>query len=209
MENRVSIHILSRALEFDSRRLLVTTHLLASGASSPAATIALARALSGLEVDRRAEDFHCALFFLDTMLVLTEELLVIAYPHSIDVIVPLVLVVSTIALVLHVLAERAATGLCQKCRPVEILSVLGQHLEVDEVGELVANHGAVDEDVVLFLHQLAECVDVERASDAREELRILQVGRKLVERLRRAAERHVKTVKFCHLIVRDGRHFFL
>ena len=118
------------------------------------------------------------------MLVITEELLFVAYPHYIVVILPLVVVVSTIALVLHVLAVRATTGLCQECRPVEVLSVLGQHLEVDEVGELVANHGAVDEDVVLFLHQLAECVDVERASDAREELRILQVGRKLVKCLR-------------------------
>ena len=184
MENRVSIHVLSRTLEFDSRRLLVTPYLLASGASSPAATIALARAFGGLEVDRRAEDFHCALFFLDTMLVITEELLFVAYPHYIVVILPLVVVVSTIALVLHVLAVRATTGLCQECRPVEVLSVLGQHLEINEVGELVANHGAVDEDVVLFLHQLAECVDVERASDAREELRILQVGRKLVKCLR-------------------------
>ena len=85
---------------------------------------------------------------------------------------------------LRVFAECAATGLSQECRPVEILSVLRQHLEIDEVGELVANHGAVDEDVVLLLHQLAERVDVKRASDAREELRVLQVGRELVERLR-------------------------
>ena len=160
-------------------------------------------------VDSRAKAFNCASFLLDALLIITEKLLILTRTHSIDEVVPLVVVVSTITLVLHVLAERAATGLCQECWPVEILSVLGQHLEVDEVGELVANHGAVDEDVVLLLHQLAERVDVEWAADAREELRILQVGRKLVERLRRAAERHVKTVKFCHLIVRDGRHFFL
>ena len=39
----------------------------------------------------------------------------------------------------------AVAGLRQKSRPVEVLGVLGQHLEVDEVGELVADHGAVDE----------------------------------------------------------------
>ena len=43
------------------------------------------------------------------------------------------------------LLYRAVAGLRQKSRPVEVLGVLGQHLEVDEVGELVADHGAVDE----------------------------------------------------------------
>ena len=47
----------------------------------------------------------------------------------------------------------------------------------------MANHGAVDEDVVLLLHQLSECVNVQWAAYASEKLRILQIGRELVKRL--------------------------
>ena len=69
-----------------------------------------------------------------------------------------ILIVTTASL--YAFSEGAVAPLGQKGRPVEILCVLGQHLEVNEVGELVADHGTVHENVVLLLHQRAERVYV-------------------------------------------------
>ena len=69
-----------------------------------------------------------------------------------------ILIVTTASL--YAFSEGAVAPLGQKGRPVEILCVLGQHLEVNEVGELVPDNGTVHENVVLLLHQRAERVYV-------------------------------------------------
>ena len=54
-------------------------------------------------------------------------------------------------------------------RPVEVLRVLGEHLEAGEVGVLVANHLAVDKDVVLLVHELSESLHIERSAHAHKQ----------------------------------------
>ena len=73
-------------------------------------------------------------------------------------------------LVVTTLSVATLAGLGQERGPIEILGVLWQHLELDEVGKLVANHCAVHQDVVLLEHELAECVDVERAAETGKKL---------------------------------------
>ena len=63
----------------------------------------------------------------------------------------LVLVIA--ATLLHdTLSQGLSAGLGHECWSIKVLSVLRQHLEVDEVCELVPDHGTVHEDVVLLLH---------------------------------------------------------
>ena len=96
--------------------------------------------------------------------------------------VVLVLIISATPLQ-STLLESLSAGLGHERRPVKVLSVLWQHLEVYEVCELMPNHGAVDEDVVLLLHQLSERVYVQWAPNTGKQLRILQISCELVEGL--------------------------
>jgi hypothetical protein len=70
-----------------------------------------------------------------------------------------------------------------------------QHLEADEVGVFVADHGAVNEDVILFVHQLLERVHVQGPPHAHKQLRVFQVRVEFVKRLWLRAVRKVQIVK--------------
>lgn len=54
--------------------------------------------------------------------------------------------------------------------PIKVCGMLRKHLEADEVGVLLADESAFDEDVFLLEHQLAETVQVERPSHAHKQL---------------------------------------
>jgi len=56
------------------------------------------------------------------------------------------------------LPEGVTRHLALEGRPIEVLGVLGKHLEADEVGIFKADKGTVHKDVALFVHQLAETV---------------------------------------------------
>ena len=48
--------------------------------------------------------------------------------------------------------------------------MLGQHLEAHEVGVLEADLTAINEEVILLKHQLAEAVHIDRPAHAEKEL---------------------------------------
>ena len=130
LSNRV-IHAFSSAFQIDLWRCFP----LALG------LIARSRAAStGLNIDGLAHSIHRSLSSLN--------LRILSFSAPIDdkfIVHPsiiLILVVTTTAL-LNALSEGASAGLREERRPVEVLCMLGQHLEVDEVGELVTYHGAV------------------------------------------------------------------
>ena len=83
------------------------------------------------------------------------------------------------ALAIPAVSDRG--GITLKTRSVEVLGMFWQHLETHEIGVLVSDCFTVDEDVLLFVHQLSERVLGEGAAHAHEQLRVLQVRVELVE----------------------------
>lgn len=74
----------------------------------------------------------------------------------------------------------------------------------DKVGELVADHLALDQEVVLVVHELLERPNVNRTFDSDEELRALEIRREPVELTRLAAVLVVHFVElFAILLVRS------
>ena len=86
----------------------------------------------------------------------------------------------------------------------KVVRVLRKALEADKVGVFIADCLAMNQEVVLFLHQLLEYWFVKRASHSNKELGVLQVCRELIEGARLAAERLIEAIELFNI-----RHRYL